>query len=593
MRPSSRSPLPFLPFPHFPTPSHSRDHLPLVPTLPPSLLRPSLSAPLVPTLALLRHSGTCTSSHRPRPGTSTRAAASSSPRLVRLDPPRPHCPHDAFHPLVLALLGPPRRNRTPRRRRPDAHPSCRLVDLVGRSASARRRRRHQDQPAPPRQRRTHAGGRLDRLWALSRASHLPRPGPPSSSSRPALTFSIFALLFSRPQAHLARARAKYVRGLENFELNTGESHFLAPSFVDPTLLPGGDSSAKTNDSLKRRAAWGDSNDASLDWAGDNAKLKKRAGGGDKVFGAGSSRLHGVPPPSSVSAGPIANRRALEKRAVYNPKVVYNPKSGTKSGAVALTDHDGTLYTGALSIGTPAKTFIIDFDTGCVPLSLPRRCRSPSRSFTLTLVPSSSQLVRPLGPFFDLHLGGVQPSHQVRPVRLDDEQRRRGQVAERHVRRRQLDDGRRLHRHGRHLRARRDQADVRRRDGPLERLCQRPVRRPHGHGLPVDLDARRLAPLPDARQPGQGRERQVLVPPRRLGLRAVPRRHELGPVQRRVDQGLPGRLAVVLAPCRQGQRRRLGGRLGRPVQRHHRHGHERHRRASLSLVLALPRRRRRR
>ncbi|GAA5913302.1 hypothetical protein JCM8208_005203 [Rhodotorula glutinis] len=178
--------------------------------------------------------------------------------------------------------------------------------------------------------------------------------------------------FGRSHAHLARARAKYVRGLENFELNTGESHFLAPSFVDPSLLPGGGPDRKVNESLKRRAAWGDSNDASLDWVGDDAKLKKRASSGDKVFGAGSSRLHGVPPPpsSSVSAGPIANRRALEKRAVYNPKVVYNPKSGTKSGAVALTDHDGTLYTGALSIGTPAKTFIIDFDTGSSDLWVP-------------------------------------------------------------------------------------------------------------------------------------------------------------------------------------------------------------------------------
>ncbi|BGP41088.1 hypothetical protein JCM10449v2_005057 [Rhodotorula kratochvilovae] len=181
--------------------------------------------------------------------------------------------------------------------------------------------------------------------------------------------------FGKSHAHLARARAKYVRGLRNFELNTGEAHFLSPGLVDPSLLP-----TQGGEALVRRDAWGSGEEDSLDWAGDSApELVKR--GDDKVFGAGA-RLHGVPPPSPAgSAGPVANKRALAKRAVKNPKAVWNPKAhaasttssaaaAKKTGGVALTDYDGTLYTGVMSIGTPAKEFIIDFDTGSADLWVP-------------------------------------------------------------------------------------------------------------------------------------------------------------------------------------------------------------------------------
>ncbi|GAA6002800.1 uncharacterized protein JCM10292_001307 [Rhodotorula paludigena] len=197
--------------------------------------------------------------------------------------------------------------------------------------------------------------------------------------------------FNKAHAHLARARAKYVRGLKNFELNTGEAHFLAPSMVDPSLLPG----AKDGNNLARRGAWGAGDDASLDWEGDRVSAEKR----DKIFGAaGSGRLHGVPPQKPA---PVANRRALAKRAVKNPKYVWNPKAhpsssssaapAVKTAGVGLDSHNGgTLYTGSLSIGTPAKSFVIDFDTGSADLWVPSStCNSAACNTHSKYNPSAS------------------------------------------------------------------------------------------------------------------------------------------------------------------------------------------------------------
>ncbi|BGO92388.1 hypothetical protein NBRC10512_005073 [Rhodotorula toruloides] len=172
----------------------------------------------------------------------------------------------------------------------------------------------------------------------------------------------------KAHAHLARARAKYVRGLDNFALNTGEAHFLAPSFVDPSLIP--------NVPSAKRDAWGTGEESSLEFpaeaeAGQNERR-------DKIFGQNGGRLHGVPPATaSATDRPVANRRALKKRSVTNPKYVYNPKAhpssssaqagataAVKRGGASLTSYNGgTLYAGAATIGTPAKSFILDFDTG--------------------------------------------------------------------------------------------------------------------------------------------------------------------------------------------------------------------------------------
>ncbi|KWU43253.1 aspartic protease [Rhodotorula sp. JG-1b] len=203
---------------------------------------------------------------------------------------------------------------------------------------------------------------------------------------------------NKAHLQLARARAKFTRGLANFRSNMGEAHFLSPDLVDPSLLPGSPSFPAESSSSSSGAA-----DTDVPVSAPAVKRRR-----DKIFGESGIRLHGVPPSASTppsSNGSFANRRALERRAVPNPKVIPNPKwtgstaagNSAKTGNVGLTNYgEGTIFYGSLKIGSSAQSFSVNIDTGSADLWLPSAsCNSaacnahtkydPSQSTTSSLV----------------------------------------------------------------------------------------------------------------------------------------------------------------------------------------------------------------
>ncbi|KAF9221252.1 Asp-domain-containing protein [Gyrodon lividus] len=84
----------------------------------------------------------------------------------------------------------------------------------------------------------------------------------------------------------------------------------------------------------------------------------------------------------------------------HPSVV---KSARKrgSGGDALTDDNSALWYGTISVGTPAKTFTVDFDTGSSDLFLPGPKCGSSCSGHAVYDPSSSSTSMDLGKTFSL------------------------------------------------------------------------------------------------------------------------------------------------------------------------------------------------
>ncbi|EGO03508.1 hypothetical protein SERLA73DRAFT_175015 [Serpula lacrymans var. lacrymans S7.3] len=75
-----------------------------------------------------------------------------------------------------------------------------------------------------------------------------------------------------------------------------------------------------------------------------------------------------------------------------------------SGAVPLTDENAQLWQGSIKVGTPAKQFIVDFDTGSSDLFLPGpNCGSTCQGHTI-YKPSSSSTAKDLQKTFKLTYG---------------------------------------------------------------------------------------------------------------------------------------------------------------------------------------------
>lgn len=175
--------------------------------------------------------------------------------------------------------------------------------------------------------------------------------------------------WAKANAHLARAQSKYSRSVQNVKRN---------SPTDAVLLARGVDEHDDAAFLARRA-WATEGDT-LDWNSDDARviLGKRD---DKIFGGAAAVVRGKKQPKAVPVNPSASIKLpnLAIAVVKNPKAVYNPKvhaiSATasigSSGGVGLTEQSGgTVWTGSVSIGTPAVAYTLDFDTGSADLWVP-------------------------------------------------------------------------------------------------------------------------------------------------------------------------------------------------------------------------------
>ncbi|TFY81196.1 hypothetical protein EWM64_g2817 [Hericium alpestre] len=75
-----------------------------------------------------------------------------------------------------------------------------------------------------------------------------------------------------------------------------------------------------------------------------------------------------------------------------------------TGADALTDDEAQLWYGSISVGTPAKKYTVDFDTGSSDLFLPGPSCSENCEGHTTYNPSSSSTSKSLGKSFSLSYG---------------------------------------------------------------------------------------------------------------------------------------------------------------------------------------------
>ena len=93
------------------------------------------------------------------------------------------------------------------------------------------------------------------------------------------------------------------------------------------------------------------------------------------------------------------RQAFAKGAEIKPLATTPVSSPSKRGGVDLTDQqDDLLWTGEITIGDPAQTFVVDFDTGSSDLWVPSSSCTTCGSHAKYKASSSSDSSKKSGSF---------------------------------------------------------------------------------------------------------------------------------------------------------------------------------------------------
>ena len=179
------------------------------------------------------------------------------------------------------------------------------------------------------------------------------------------------------QAHLSKVRAKYAVTSTTLFENAPDLH---ADLVSPASLPAGVPS-----DLASRAAWGSAadNETSLDWNGEaDAQDTLLVASGMDAAGVWNGKVgHGLPPrPAAVRrnrlmgyAGEAAAELEEEAAAVErrDRRLLGKRSTAKKTAKETLTHYsDEMLWAGEISIGTPAVSYLVDFDTGSADLWVP-------------------------------------------------------------------------------------------------------------------------------------------------------------------------------------------------------------------------------
>lgn len=205
------------------------------------------------------------------------------------------------------------------------------------------------------------------------------------------------------QAHLAKVRAKYVRTSAALFEHSPELHV---DLVSPASLPEGIPDLGVL-GLEARAAWGSGEEASLEWPGEANATEESdiLPRGVDVVGVWNGKAgKGLPPrPAAVRRNRLMGYDGIEAHAAAvaqaeaddDEPALLKRSTAKKTGKASLTDYaDEMLWTGDITIGTPAVSYTVDFDTGSADLWVPSvSCTSAACTSHTSYNPSKSSSSR--------------------------------------------------------------------------------------------------------------------------------------------------------------------------------------------------------